>query len=286
MASHHAAEQNGAMMHLRCLAAAAALLCSTGALAIELDGIRVGWVQSSALRASGPVALNCGAGAPREITDWIKGWAAGALRKDLSIEVRDAAGKVSGHEQLTGALITEIGLPALDASSKDAAHMTLQLTSTSRKLGPPAAAAAAPAKGPKWLASGFRLRFDGVAAKATASVQRISAIALRPRQASRVTLELPSSQLAAFDAWKKAGGQRRGSLEYVSSDGKSVYCALKMMKVHLASALAQPRATAATPVKPLGVATSPAMKNSKDAVARVEFELYLESLDCDGIRWG
>jgi len=62
----------------------------------------------------------------KKVYDWIAAsWKANHQRKDGSVIVADYKGNAKAIREFYNAMITETTIPAMDASSKDAAFMTL-----------------------------------------------------------------------------------------------------------------------------------------------------------------
>jgi len=101
----------------------------------------------------------------RALYEWIAAsWAMNYQRKDGSIVSADYALTSKSERQFFHALLTETTFPALDAASKDPAHLTIKFapeytktTKASGKLTTPAKQAQK-----KWVASNFRLELDGL----------------------------------------------------------------------------------------------------------------------------
>ena len=103
------------------------------------------------------------------------------IRKDGAIIALDFDNKVRWERKFSGALITEIGFPALDGASKEAAYLTVKFAIESIKE-VPADRRSYPAeqenvdewkKQRQWLASNFTLKIDGLSSgeKLTAKVE-------------------------------------------------------------------------------------------------------------------
>jgi hypothetical protein len=77
------------------------------------------------------IELSIGFDMTHSIYDWIKGtWERNYSREDGSIVVTDSSFQAVSERQFHGALITEVTIPALDASSKDAVYLTLKVAPT------------------------------------------------------------------------------------------------------------------------------------------------------------
>ena len=73
------------------------------------------------------VELTFGFGMTRDIYEWIEAsWKQNYARKDGSVVVTDPSLQAVSAREFYHALITEVTIPDLDASSKDAAHLTLK----------------------------------------------------------------------------------------------------------------------------------------------------------------
>jgi len=82
--------------------------------------------------------------------------------------------------EFQNALITEVGFPALDAASKDAARMSMVLSPEHTVLNRKPSGKVSSAKGPslqkRWLPANFRLSIDGIDTK---KVSKIDALTIR-----------------------------------------------------------------------------------------------------------
>jgi hypothetical protein len=81
------------------------------------------------------------------------------------------------RREFTRALITEVGFPALDGASKDAALLTVEVAPETVRFAPGKGKVQAPlTKSKAWLASNFRFELDGID---TARVSRIDPFVLK-----------------------------------------------------------------------------------------------------------
>lgn len=115
------------------------------------------------------------------VYDWLTGTLGGEhTRKTFWISTLDAQFLEIGRRQFNNALITEVGLPALDASSKDAAYMTIKLAPESIEKRPASGKAVTldASKQKSWLSSNFRLElfFKLALEKLEANAETISRI--------------------------------------------------------------------------------------------------------------
>jgi hypothetical protein len=130
----------------------------------------------------------------RSLYDWLGAtWAGKAPRKSGTLSAIHAGGNARATREFHNALISETIFPALDASSKEPAFLTVLLApervSTVASAGgkPPAGAA----KGKAWLASNFRLEIDGLD---TSRVSRVEGLRFKQTLASSSSAREPGKQ--------------------------------------------------------------------------------------------
>lgn len=250
----------------------------SGRFALELDGVFAGWIYSAeGGHAVGEVAtelvgstripmkhigavkyeditIEVGASMSKAVYDWVSASLMGqAVRKNGAIIAADFNGRELNRMTFSNALITEIGMPALDAASKDAAKMTIkfrpELTRQVRKGGAQLPGTNVGTKHKQWLPSNFRLKIDGLDAPVS-RVNKIEALTIKQKivtdsigdgrdpQKEPTSLEFPNLVITfpegygdPFYAWHQdfviAGrnGQEQekgGTLEYLAADGKTV----------------------------------------------------------------
>jgi hypothetical protein len=195
------------------------------------------------------ITVNCGTGMSKGFYSWLGSTLNGKFdRHSGSIVGADINSKIFSKTDFANGLISEIGMPALDAASKDAAKMTIKIAPefTRRAKGGGTLANFATKIQHKWLASNFKLSIDGVD---TAFVSKIDAIVVKAniaensvgevRDFERVTtsltipnlkLSVAESHAADFIAWhddfviKGNSGddhEKKGSLSFLSQDLKT-----------------------------------------------------------------
>src|SRR5262245_5535175 len=105
-----------------------------GKFALELDGIDAGWIMSaegghaSADVKYEDITLTFGTGMSKAFYGWMKdSFDHKHSRKNGAIIAATFDHKEMSRMTFTNAIIQEIGFPALDAASKDAAKLTLVL---------------------------------------------------------------------------------------------------------------------------------------------------------------
>jgi phage tail-like protein len=250
-----------------------------GKFGIELDGIMAGWVASvegghatsdvvvekigvdhlAKKHLAGvkyeEISLSCGTGMSKGFYDWIKAsFDHKYQRKNGAIITANYDYQEISRITFMNALPTEIGFPALDASSKDAAKMTIKLKPETTRYatggtgGPTASTYKIDASvQKKWLPANFRLKIDGTDCT---RVNKIEAIVvkqktvenpvgeLRDYEQEPASVEIPNlvitlaeSHSKEFADWHKsfvidgANGEDKekgGTLEYLAPDLKTV----------------------------------------------------------------
>ena len=176
---------------------------TAGKFALTLGGVQIGWLNSAAggeafgqvvTERVGPdnIALKHLAGVAYEpitvVTDfqskalmnWIaESWNGKYSRQSGSILDADYDGNIRGEREFFNALIAETTLPALDASAKESAHITVKLAPeyTRLKAGSGAKVASSTVKTTvRWLPSYFRFEMAGLDGS---KVNKIDAITVR-----------------------------------------------------------------------------------------------------------
>lgn len=256
---------------------------TAGKFSLQLDGAHVGWIQSfeggqatadvvTEKVNDGTVAhkhlagvkyeditISCGAGMSKAFYEWIKAsFDHKHERKDGAIVAADYNFNTMTILSFSQALISEIGFPACDAGSKDAAKMTLKfspaLTQYQFNVGRPVFQEPPPEpdKQTRWLVSNFRLKIDGLD-EASARVNKIEAITVKqtvvedsvgedrglipgPLDYSDLKITLPEHNAGEVTAWhedfviKGENGQdkeRTGTLEFLTEDLKTTLFSLE-----------------------------------------------------------
>ncbi|HVN60648.1 MAG TPA: phage tail protein [Gaiellaceae bacterium] len=111
------------------------------------------------------IELTIGFDMVQDVYEWIAAsWKQNYSRKDGSVVVTDQSLQAKSERQFFHALITEVGIPALDAAAKDAAYLTVKFSpeytrevKAAGKLVMPK-----PSVQKRFLPSNFRLEIDGL----------------------------------------------------------------------------------------------------------------------------
>ena len=174
---------------------------------VELDGTFAGWVQSAegggavgdvVTEKQGPdgiskkhlagvkyedITVNCGTGMSKAFYQWIQDTLGlKGARKNGAIIESDFNARERSRMEFTNALISEVGLPALDASSRATAKMTLKITPefTRLKAGSGGQIKFESSFQVKWRTSDFKLKIDGLD-DATSRALKIEAITIKQK---------------------------------------------------------------------------------------------------------
>lgn len=200
---------------------------TAGKYGFEMDSMHAGWLHSAegghatsdvVQEKLGPdhiirkhiggvkyedISISCGTGMSRGFYEWIKkSFNHQHARENGAIIAADYDYKEHSRLTFTNGLVTEIGFPALDAASKDAAKMTIKISpeytrqTVSQGGGPSIAGGkysidATVQK--KWLPANFRLRIDGME-EPCSRVNKIEAIVVKQK-----VIENPVGELRDYE---------------------------------------------------------------------------------------
>jgi len=215
------------------------------------------------------ISFQCGTGMSTDFYDWINTafnhTHNDAGRRTGSINHYDYDYNLLSALEFRNGLITEFGMPALDASSKDSALMTIKfkpeitrkIIKGSGKVGNPKMDAAVQKK---WLPSNFRLRFtDAAFDQALSKVNKIEALVIKQKvvenavgeirdyeqeaasvEVPNLVLTLAESHADQFYKWHEdfviygRNGQdqeKQGILEYLTPDLSTVLFTLNFAQL-------------------------------------------------------
>ena len=292
--------------------------------ALELDHVAAGWLLGT---TGGHAAADVGAGAGKKggarqnhagsikyeditlvfgtgmskaLYQWIKdSFDAKPTRKNGAIIATDYDHKEISRLEFSNALITEVGLPALDAGSKDAAKMTIKISPevVRTKASPggqsiPGAYPTTSLPQKKWLLNGFKLVIDDSnLAPGYTHTSKIEALTLKQKvtqtkagekrdysktsgslQLPNLVITLPESHAQGFYQWHQQsvingtsgkGKQKNGTLQYLAPDLNTVLFTLKFGNLGIFKV---------TPDK---------VESHKGGIRRVKVEMYVEKISFD-----
>jgi hypothetical protein len=291
-----------------------------GHFALDVDGVSAGWIQSAeGGQATADVvveklsvdhiakkhlagvkyediSVNFGTGMSKAFYEWIKAsFDLKHVRKNGAIIRCNYDYKEQGRMTWFNGLISEVGFPALDAASKEAAKMSLKIspeyTRTSIQEGAAVAASKySIGKGEqkKWLPANFRLKIDGLD-KACTRINKIEALVLKQKvvenpcgelrdyEKEPANLEVPNLVITCAEShadqlykWHEdfvikgnngEGAEKGGSLEYLTPDLKTTLFTLTFHNLGIFKL---------TPEK---------AEAHSENIARVKAEMYCEKIE-------
>jgi len=195
------------------------------------------------------ITINAGTGMSKAFYDWVAATPAFKFfRHSGAIVATDVNFKIRTRVEFSNALITEIGMPALDAASKDAAKMTIKFAPefTRRVKAGGTLKGSFSAVQQKWNVSNFKLNIDGVDTKFVSKIDALVIKAkvvenptgeLRDYEKDVASLEIPNLKLTLaeshaddFFKWHEdfvikgnngSEAEKKGSLSYLAHDLKT-----------------------------------------------------------------
>ena len=253
---------------------------TAGKFALDLDGDFAGWIQSvEGGHASADVVVekvgadliqhkhiagvkyeditvNCGTSMSKSFYEWIQASIDHQVKRvnTGAVITADFNMKEVGRLNFFNALITEIGFPALDASSKDAAKMTVKFapeyTRQQAKTGGAIQSQLGKGQQKRWLPCNFRLQIEGLD-DACKHVNKIEALTIKQKvvdnpvgemrdyEKEPAHVEFPNLVITCSEAYADKlyqwhedfvikgnndnSKEKTGSLTYLSSDLKDLF---------------------------------------------------------------
>lgn len=167
-----------------------------------------------------PVTIEVGLDSSPAIATWIdETLTLTAQRRNATLFECSQDFKAVTEQTLTGSLIEEVSFPALDASSKEAGYVKLEIVAeqSRRQAGGGACTKELGSKQKSTLLSGFKIELDGIDAKGVSAVdaftiktqltndsvgeQRDSTVMAAKVEIPNLTLTVARAQGAEFEAW-------------------------------------------------------------------------------------
>jgi hypothetical protein len=211
-------------------------------------------------------------------------------RNDGALVVADFDLKAKSRRDFFGALITEVGFPALDGSSKDAAYMTVKCKPETIRYVPGDDAviqASADVTTKKWLCSNFRVNIGELPCDRVSKVDAITwkqgvvkdevgkfrepAIEPTKIEIPNLKLTISGADLDKWAEWHKSfvidgkctdGDELDGSIEWLGPDMDEVLGTMELFNIGIISLDYE------------------AVEQNKDGIARFVVELYCERMAC------
>jgi hypothetical protein len=204
------------------------------------------------------ITVTCGTGMSKAFYEWVKSaFDSKHMREDIAVKTADYDGNVKTEMDVFHGLISGIGFPALDASSKNAATLTVKISPefTRLKKGSgklPAATKAGKTK--KWLSANFSLTIAGLDCTRVSRIEALTLAAADTGNTSGKTrdLGLATTALAvpnlivtlseasaqSFFDWHDSfvikgengeGQEKTGTLDFLTPDLKESLFTLKFL---------------------------------------------------------
>jgi hypothetical protein len=235
------------------------------------------------------LALVVGANMSQSFFEWIASTLNRKFaRKDGAVSFQDYTGGEKERLVWQAGLLSEIGFPALDAGSKESAHLTVkvrpELTQHKKGSGLTSQISLSSKQQKKWLASNFRLTVDGIDCTTVRTVEALTIaqtaignpIGEERELETQPTVEIPNvvvtlneSRASDFLTWHEdfvvkgnndQAHEKEGKLEFLSANLKDVLFTLSLHG--------------------LGIFRIGRLKQTSGAaaVATVEAQMYCESI--------
>ena len=291
---------------------------TSGKLALDIEGIHAGWVHS--VEGGGRIAevvseklslehytrkhiaglkyeditITCGIAMSKHFWEFLhKSLQDNCKRIDGSVHVADYDWNIVRTLDFHNALITEIGFPGLDASSKDSCKLTLKLSPEWTRTHKGSGKIKIPdhplgkGKQKRWLPSNFRLRIDGLD-HACEHVNKIEPLVIKQKVVDSAVgemrhqlrepagFEFPNLIVSTSEArahpfwhWEKQfiihgknsdDDEKTGTLEYLSSDLSETLFTVEMHHIGLFKV------------------SSDKLEAGSEAIRRVKAEMYVEHM--------
>ena len=206
------------------------------------------------------MVLACGTGMSQSFYDWVGSpFRRQHARKDGAIITLDRLSKPTARLSFHQALVTSLSMPALDASSKDPAYMTVTVkpgwTSFNNSTDSRSVGAYTSVIPKAWASSSFRIKIDGLETECQ-HVTKIEALRLKQRIVANPTgetrrreiepgaidvpnlvLELPQTFTGRFDQWFNSAvlekqdswdKERNGTLDFLAPGAGTSYFRLNL----------------------------------------------------------
>jgi len=233
-------------------------------------------------------AVQLGFGMTKAVYDWVSAtWLMQHPRRDGSITTADFNYQAKSERSFRDALISEVGFPKLDGSSKEAGYLTVTIAVEETTDHPASGAINAPVTKQKvWLTSNFKLELDGLD---TTKVSKIDAFSVKqqiiefvpgeeriPRKEGGkiefpdLKITLATSSIATWSAWfddfvikgnNGSDNEKNGRIVFLSPDLQTELGEIKL--IHVGIFRFDPDADD---------------QSSADKIARFTAELYVEQM--------
>ncbi len=232
--------------------------------------------------------IRFGFGMNKAIYDWISAsWKMNFTRKDGSIVTAGINSQAVSEREFFNALITETGIPACDASSKEAGYLTLNFAPEYTRDKKASGAVTSSTKQKLWLASNFKLELGTLD---TTRINKIDAFTIKQsivtndiggerdfqREPGKIEfpnlkISLATSSIASWQTWfddfvirgnTTDANEKSGRLVFLSADHKTELAEIKLFNVGV-----------------YRLDPDPEDPSSADQIQRAHVELYVERME-------
>ena len=215
-----------------------------GRFALTMDGSKsVSFLKSlegGSVRAE-EIRMEMGIGMAQPMIDWINAFLRTGARRNGSIAYAGVDNKVRAYRDFRDALITEVRVPPLDKSSKDAAYLTIKIRPESMQTRPgnntpilstnPSTTAQK-----RWLPANFKFEIDGLDCRSITQLRLPNLVTKTPTPGGPVPIPYPNVSAQAanwefrngwpvkwegpdFAAWQRNFRPRPGRLVLLDESG-------------------------------------------------------------------
>ena len=246
------------------------------------------------------ITLQLGFSNERSLYDWIAAsWKMNYQRKNGSIVAADFRHRPKSERQFFNALITELTVPACDASEMDPGFLTLKLAPELTRAVAPAGSLPSPPPARAWRPANFRLIIDGLD---TSRVSKIDSFTVKQQIVENAVgserdygkepgkLEFPNLKITFAESsaqtwldWLEdfvvkgnAGDdkERGGTLEFLSPNQGTVLARIRFFNMGIVSV--GPAKAVRNPCNS-GCPADP--EDVRDAFGKMQAELYVERME-------
>lgn len=192
------------------------------------------------------IMLACGTGMSKSFYEWVGSVFSGRnSRKNGAISSCDDNYKETNRTEWNNGIISEVRFPGLDASSKEAARMTIRISPEGIRWVKGSGRDLRTEIGRKqkaWEASNFRLEIPGVDCKRVSKIDALTVQENGSRHSfSNLVVTLPEADTSTWVAWERShsegksaqGGGKTGRLEYLGPDVREVLFSLTFHNLEL-----------------------------------------------------
>lgn len=263
----------------------------------EPIGVDLMRIKHTTVREVEPISAEMGLAGATDVLKWIKAsWKKDWSRRNGHITHSNYDMKSVVEQWYYDALITETTFPSLDGTSKEASFLKIKFQPERIEIKPGDSNKLKGETGIKqklWQTAGFRLRIDGVDVTGTKKIEsftikqgtkKVAVGNMRFQELEPTKVEFPAitghiahAHAASLVKWHNEflvsrsadpAAERNGAIEFLAADKSTVIFTLKLANVGLSSL------------------SIPKSDGNQDALRMCKFELYVGSMDIEGMGAG